>query len=132
MKSRRYQSGMSRRRGVTLIETLAALALVATVMPVLTRAWVITMDAASRSQSQIIAAALAENRLSEMIAQGDLSQAESTGDFGDEHPGFAWQAVLLDWAHDPRLREVIVTVTWTRRQINYELSMSTLVDPTGT
>ncbi len=121
-----------RHRGVTLIETLAAIALLATVLPVLSRAWVLSMDTASRSQNQVIAASLAEDRLAEMVIEKDFSQAESSGDFGDEHPGFTWTATQGDWELDGRFRLITVTVTWTRRQIVYELPVSTLVDPTGT
>jgi type II secretory pathway pseudopilin PulG len=112
---------------VTLIETLASLALVAVVAPILAKAWTVTMDSAARSRDQVTASVLAENTLTEMVAEGDLTSADQRGSFGDEHPGFAWETSITDWPQDSRFKEVDVTVTWARRQTNYRTTVTTIV-----
>lgn len=121
----------TRTQGVTLIETLAALALVAVVAPVLTRSWLIAMDAAARAQSQTIAATLAETRVNEIIEDRDFSQAQTTGDFGEGYPGYTWRATVADWELDNRMRQLEVTVEWTRRQQAYDVTVDTLIDSSG-
>jgi type II secretion system protein I len=116
-----------RRVGVTLIETLASLALLAVVAPILARAWAVTMDSAARSRDQITASVLAENMLTEMVAEGNLTSADQSGTFGDEHPGFAWETSVFDWPEDSRFKEVDVTVTWNRRQTGYRTVVATIV-----
>jgi prepilin-type N-terminal cleavage/methylation domain-containing protein len=116
------------RRGVTLIETLAAIALVAIVAPILSRAWCVTMDSAARSRDQVLAATLAETQLEDLLIAGDLTQAEQSGDFGDEHEGFRWEAVLYDWPEDSRFKELDVQVVWTRNDVEDSVIVSTIVD----
>ncbi len=121
---------MTRRRpmrsGVTLIETLAALAVLAAVAPVLGRAWLVSMDAAGQSRDQLRAASLAANRLSELVVEGESLTVRQNGKFEDA-PGYEWQAELAAWPENPRLSQLDVTVSWERRGQSYTMHMSTLV-----
>ena len=115
------------RRGVTLVETLAALALVAITLPVLARAWIITMDCAARSRAQVVSTTLAQNKLADLVAAGDQADDAESGDFGNDYPGYRWQVDTSSWPLDDRFRQINVTVKWNRRNMDYETTLSTLV-----
>jgi type II secretion system protein I len=114
--------------GVTLIETLAALALVAAVGTVVTRAWLLTMDVAARSRAQTVAATLAETRLAEILSEEDFDSSEDEDAFEEPWEAYRWKSSIAEWSEDSRLRQVDVTITWTRRDMEYQTTLSTLVD----
>ena len=117
------------RRGVSLIEVLAALALIAAVAPVLSRAWVLTMTVAGQSADEVTAAALAESKLAEIVAAEAPATAEDSGAFAAPHEDFHWQVERGPWPQDERMIEAEVTVTWTRRGQEQSLAVHTLVGP---
>ena len=114
-----------RARGVSLVEVLAALAVLGAVGAVLTRAWTISMGTAARSQAELTAAVLAEGKLAEVVLEGETA-GEDSGDFAPEHPGYQWRCEQTPWSEDNLLREVAVTVSWTRRDLDYETTVTTL------
>lgn len=113
--------------GVTLIETLAALAILGTVGMALSRAWTLSMELAGRASARATSAALAEEKLADLVAASDFAKAEDSGDFEDQ-PAYQWKSELAEWSTDNRLRQLTVTVTWKRRNAEYQTSVSTLVD----
>jgi type II secretion system protein I len=120
-----------RRRGVTLIETLAAIALVAIIAPILAQAWLVSMDSAARSRDQVVASVLAEGKLADMVAEGDVASADQSGTFGGDWPGFEWESSVHDWPEDNRFKQVDVTVTWNRRETDYKTVVTTIVSASG-
>jgi general secretion pathway protein I len=114
------------RRGVTLIETLAALALLAAVAVPLTRVWTLASDVAGRSRAQILAAILAENKLNELFAEGNVADAAGEGDFGPDYPDFTWRIDVSSWPEDPGYWQIDVTVSWTRRSLEYATTLTSL------
>jgi type II secretion system protein I len=115
------------RPGVTLIETLAALALLAAIALPLTRAWTLASDVAGRSRTQTLAATLAENKLNALLAEGNAAGAPEEGDFAPEYPDFAWRVELSDWPEDPTYRQIDVTVSWSRRGREHATTLSCLI-----
>ena len=115
-----------RARGVTLIETLAALALLGAVVPVVTRAWMVTLDVASRSRAEATAAVLGANLTEELLLATSSLNAEQ-GDFGDDYPGYTWKTELNEWSEDSSMRELTVVVRWERRSHQFEIRLATLV-----
>src|SRR5882724_9304418 len=93
--------GRFRRRGFTLIEVLAALVLLAIVLPAAMRGVTVASSAASSAQKRTKAAALAASKLQELLATGQYENGNLSGDFGsDEGPeynGFRWEAQTANW-----------------------------------
>ena len=119
--------GKSRRRGVSLVEVLAALALAAAVAPALNRAWVVSMTTASRASAEVTAATLAQNKLDEIVAAGAQAGGEDSGQFDAPHDAYRWSVERGPWTGDSTLTQIDVTVTWTRRNTEFTSTLRTLV-----
>lgn len=128
MSGERAISRQRRRRGVSLVEVLAALALIGAVAPSLNRAWLISMTAAGRSTDEVTAVGLAENTLAESVAARGLADGEDSGVFEEPYGDYRWRCERRPWAQDNRLTQVDVTVTWTRRNSDFQTTVTTLVD----
>jgi type II secretion system protein I len=118
-----------RHSGVTLVEVLAALVLVAIVLPVVMQGLTLSMRAASRARHQAEAARLAESKLNELLVLRDTAALTSTGDFGERWPEYAWRSESA--TRDHGLYEVTVTVAWTERGQERTASLSTLMLPSS-
>ncbi|NLF30807.1 MAG: hypothetical protein GX591_07965 [Planctomycetes bacterium] len=115
---------------MSLVEVLAALAMIAVVAPALGRVWVLSMTLAGKSASEITAATLAENRLAEIVAAGDAAGLELSDTFDEPHQRYRWQCTRSPWSGDSRLVQIDVTVTWTDRGRPRQVIVSTLVEDT--
>lgn len=115
-------------RGFTLVEVLAAMAVVAIVLPVamsgLSLMLRVSQDARYRGQ----AATLARGKLDELAATGAWQTGPFSGDFGPESPGLIWSATVNPWG-DGTARELRVEVAWETGRTSRSVSMSTLIDP---
>ena len=123
------QGRVGMRRGgtaFTVIEVLATLTLAAIVLPPVVRGVVLSLATADHARGQSEAASLAQSKLAELVATGQLDDAELEGDFGEDGPDYRWSAELSDW-EDTRLVELAVHVTWTRRGKQRDVTLSTLV-----
>lgn len=128
--SRRIPRGRRQHRGLTLIEVLATVVLLGVVLPVAMEGISYCVAAAGAARHRGEAAGLAEAKLAEIIASGDWQYTSSFGgDFGEEYPGYQWQAQVFD-APDSELdnlRELTLRVTWTSRNTQREFDVSTYV-----
>ena len=115
-----------RRGGFTIIEVLATLTLAAIVLPPTVHGILLCLATASHAQQHAQAASLAQGKLAEIVATGELYDAEMTGDFGKDLPEYTWAAQIGEW-EDPRLLQVDVAVVWTRRGQERYVELSTLV-----
>lgn len=125
-------TGTGRRRGrpagaFTIVEVLATLTLASIVLPAALHGILLCLATAGHARQQVRAAALAQSKLAEVVATGELYEAEVTGDFGEEAPGYTWVAQVADWETDARLLQVDVTVLWVRRGEQRHLTLTTLV-----
>lgn len=99
-----YRRRALRRRGggFTLVEVLAALMLVAIVLPVAMRGVTVATAAASSARHRNEAAALAQSKLDELLANMQVQQSQMnssmSGDFGADWPEYQWSAELGTWA----------------------------------
>jgi general secretion pathway protein I len=130
---------LRRRRGFTLIEVLAALVLLALVLPAAMRGVSLASSAASLAQKKTKAAALGSSKLQEILATGQYENGNLAGDFSDDGPeyqGYRWQAQLTNWnqqgfnAQDLQsqtLQELDLKVTWPGKGGEQSLTLSTLV-----
>ncbi len=120
-----------RNNGFTLVEVLAAIGMIAIVLPSLMYGLSISENTAGITAKRMQATTLAEEKLNELVASGDWQGNAGGGDFGDDGPGFKWQASTEDWTDSnlpvQNLSQVDVTVTWTSRRVEHSVKMSTLV-----
>ncbi|MHC4994096.1 MAG: type IV pilus modification PilV family protein [Planctomycetota bacterium] len=128
------------RGGFTLVEVLATLVLVAIVMPVLMEGITLSLSMAGSAAYRSRATAMAQSKLEELVLTGDWQDGNLEGDFtlgpSEEEPGadgaqpdddlrFAWKAEVNDWQDE--VKELVVTVSWERRDHEWEIALATLV-----
>jgi hypothetical protein len=109
-----------------VVEVLATLALAGIVLPAVVHGILLCLGTAGYARQQAQAASLAQSKLAEIVAAGELYDAETTGDFGEDLPEYRWTAELNEW-EDSRLVQVDVAVTWIRRGRQRQVTLSTLV-----
>jgi type II secretory pathway pseudopilin PulG len=114
------------RRAFTLVEALATLVLVAIILPVAMRGISLAIAAASHARHQVQASALAEAKLAELVATASWQEADLAGDFGGDHPGYAWAADVTE-REEAALRQLDVHVVWVERGAERAVTLSTLV-----
>ena len=100
--------GRSGNHGFTLVEVLAAMALLAIVLPVVMRGTQIALRASSIARHEAEAASLGQAKLNEMIAEG--TSKDGSGDFGADWPDYRWECQSI--SNDLGVTEMDMTVTW--------------------
>jgi hypothetical protein len=70
------------------------------------------------SKFETMAALLAQSKMSEIAMHGADTLSGDSGDFGDDYPGYAWQATVSDFSIQGAesvsdyLKQIDLTVTW--------------------
>ena len=111
----------------TLVEVLAALLLVAVVLPVAMRGVAIAALASRDARMRVEATELAEAEMTDLIATGAWQTANLSGDFGSDWPEYTWTADVGDWNGVAALRQLTVQVKWTSRFRTRSVGLATLV-----
>jgi type II secretory pathway pseudopilin PulG len=125
--------GNLRRRGITLVEVLATIVMMAIVLPAAMQGISLCTSSAAVARQRSEAAALAEAKIGELIATGDWQFGGLSGDFGEAWPDYRWEGTAGAWASDPTMTELSVRVSWTSRQQEREVILTTLIyDTTST
>lgn len=88
------------RNGFTLLEVMVALAVLATTLTVIYQLHGQTMQISGRARFYNLAPMLAQSKLSELEQNEHKELAESSGDFGEDFPGYRWSIQLEDVAPD--------------------------------
>jgi len=114
----------SRYRGLSLVEVLASLVLVAVVLPVAMHCIALAMNASAQAGRRIEATTLAQSKLSELIAQRDDLGGTQQGDFGEIWPQYRWSATTASF--DDRVNTLQLTITWPGRHGDQSLTFTTL------
>jgi len=125
-RGERARHARRRRSGFTLVEVMAAMVLLAIVLPTAIQGTVLCMNLATNARMQAQAASLAQAKLSELAATKMIDEAIQTGDFGEQWPQYTWIASVQSW-YDPRLVELDVSVVWIRNGKEHDVTVSTLV-----
>ncbi len=120
-----------RNAGLTLLELLIVLVMIAAILPVAMRGITLAMGIGSLSRERGQAAMLAQGKLDELVASGAWQTGSPAGDFGEDWPGYTWTAQSQDW-DGSSVRELDVTVQYTWRDTPRTITMSTLVSTGGT
>ena len=121
-----WRSRRSRRSAFTFVETLAAMAFLAILLPVLISAVLVSSRAGSVAERTTNAVQLGDNRLNELTLGGAWSSAESRGDFGTDWPGYRWELTKADW-QTGAMTELVIHVFFPVQGGEHEVQMSTLV-----
>jgi prepilin-type N-terminal cleavage/methylation domain-containing protein len=119
-----------RPRGFTLVEALAALLLVAIVLPVVMRGVTVASRAAASARRNTEAASLAQSKLNELVAteqwrSGYLSGRFESGD-GDRANDYTWTAEAVQW-REPYTRQLAVRVGWVSQGLDQQITLTTVV-----
>ena len=110
----------------TLAEVLAAITIIAIVLPVAMQGISIATGLASVTRQRAEAVALAQSKLNELVITGQWDTAAISGDFAPEHPDYRWEALASDW-EEANIRQLQITVAWTSRNSQRQVVLSTLV-----
>ncbi len=116
-------------RAFTLVEVLAALLLIAIVLPVVMQGISLATNAASDAKRRTEAAGLAESKLGEIVATRQWLAGGLSGDFAPDWPDYRWEALLQPYANDSSgksVQQIDLRVIWTARSREQSVSVSTL------
>lgn len=88
------------KRGFTLIEVLVALMIITVAMTSVYRLQSDTLRMSSSKRFYSLAPKLAQSKLAEIESQGLKEASDSSGDFGEEYPGYTYTVRLEDVQSD--------------------------------
>ena len=111
----------------TLIEVLAALTLMAIVIPVAVDGMRLSNLAGQVGQRKAVAGRIAQRVLNEAIVTGQLRGATQNGVVREGAQQYQWAIRSEPWSQDA-MRLVTVQVTYPVQGRDYEVRLSTLVD----
>lgn len=116
-----------RRRPFTFIEVLAAVVVVALIVPVAVQGINLARRLNADDERIELCSRLADEKLSELLVTGDWQENENEGTFEDE-PLYAWSMETDSFSDDddPSLTVVTVTVTLTDAIRPTSVSLTTL------
>ncbi|PAW65624.1 MAG: hypothetical protein B9S34_10420 [Opitutia bacterium Tous-C1TDCM] len=120
-----------RSRGFTLVEILAALLMMAIIIPVAMEGMSIASRAGILGQRKAAAMRVAERLLNELVVEAGTQQATASGNLADGDVSYPWTMRTENWSEDA-LQQMTVTVTFTLQGQNYDVSASTLLPASGT
>ncbi len=130
----RFVRCVRRGGGFTLLEVLAALILVAVVLPVAMRGLSLATQGGSYARSVTVATDLAKSKLAEVVADGSWDTGDDRGVFdaawGDDADRFEWTLAVSDWL-GTTMKEVRITVSWEQRNALQSVSIATVVMEEG-
>jgi len=117
-----------RRRGFTLAEVLAALLLMAILIPVTMHGVTVASRAGTLGQRKAAAMRIAERVLEEQIVTGLFDTA--SGNVVDGDTTYPWTMTNEPWTEDT-MNVLTVRVSFDVQGITYDVAASTLFDPTA-
>ena len=113
------------RPGITLIETMAALLLVAIALPVVMRGVSLATAAGAAARRRGEAAALAQSKMAQLVATGDWELGAQSGEFGAEWSDYSWDLAVGDWSMTD-VRRLDLSVSWASRGKTQSVTLTTL------
>ena len=115
-------------RAFTLAEVLAALLLMAIVVPVALQGVQIASRAGTLGQRKAAAMRVAERVLNELIATDGLTQSTGSGTAAEGDQSYAWTMQTETWPEDA-MNLVTVRVVFNVQGNDYNVSLSSIYDP---
>ena len=114
-------------KGFTLLEVMIAVALIAIALTTLLGSQSQSVFFANSAKFETMAALLAQSKMSEITIQAADSLSSDSGDFGEDYPGYAWEATVSDVsiegldAISDYLKQIDLAVTWGTLSYNLRL-----------
>jgi general secretion pathway protein I len=114
--------------GFTLMEVMVALAVVAIALTAIYRMHTQTLFMDARGRFDTVAAMLARQKLADIDTTELADLTADSGDFGDDHPGYAWRIQTEDVSSDllsedgPTLKRIIVTISFNEGESQFDLT----------
>ena len=120
-----------RRSGFTLAEVLAALLLMAIVIPVALQGSHVASTAGEVGQRKMIAARIGNKVINELKVMAQLQQTGQTGVVQEHGISYRWTVKNEPWTEDALSQMTVasVTVSFPVQGKNFEVRLSTLVAP---
>jgi prepilin-type N-terminal cleavage/methylation domain-containing protein len=118
--------------GFTLVEVLAALLMMAIIIPVALQGMGIVSRAAVLGERKVAAMRVAERVLNEqlfVLTQGQPIPTSGSGTETDGDLSYPWTMQTAPWTQEDAMTEMTVKVTFTMQGNSYEMSLATLFDP---
>lgn len=112
----------------TLAEVLAALVLMAIVVPVAMQGLSTASRAGILGQRKAEAARVAQRVLAELIVTGEVSDTSTGGTIAQDNTTYAWTLESTPWTEDD-MDVITVRVEFIVQGDTYDVSLSTLYDP---
>lgn len=119
----------ARRGGFTLAEVLAALVFMAIVIPVAVQGLRVANLAGQVGERKAVAIRIAERALNELVVTRQWQTASQEGRVQEGPVAYRWTMRLEPW-NLGALRLLTVQVTFPAQGQDYDVRLSTLVDPT--
>lgn len=113
-------------RGVTLFETLVTVGVMAVLLPVIMDSLSQSMRGAGVTRDKSKAITLCESKMAEILATSPNVAGLGTGNFGDDAPGYEWNAAVFETS-ETGMQELRVVVSWKDINIVHDVTMSSLV-----
>jgi prepilin-type N-terminal cleavage/methylation domain-containing protein len=124
------RSKRSGRRAFTLVEVLAALLLIAIVLPVVMRGISAGTSSASLTRRRTEASSLAQSKLAEIMATEQWRDGALNGTFTlaetENAADYSWRAELQQWSEE-NVKQLDLYVTWTTGKGEQNVMLSTLI-----
>jgi type II secretion system protein I len=114
-------------RAFTLVEVLAAMAIMAILVPVLVSAVATSNRAALVAERGSTATQLAESKLNELLVEGTWSSGAGSGDFGNDYPNYRWELQNGTWTENSSMTELTMTVYYSVQAQEHTVELTTLV-----
>lgn len=118
------------RRAFTLVEVLAALLMMAIVIPVTMEGLSVSSRVGVLGQRKAVAMRVAERMIEEIIAEAQTQQGSSSGTALEGDMAYPWTMRLENWTEDA-MQQLTVTVQFTVQGNLYDVSATTLITPAG-
>jgi type II secretory pathway pseudopilin PulG len=109
----------------TLIEVLAAMTFLGLVLPVVVSALMLSNRAALIAERSSTALRLGENRLEELLLDNGWTTAGTSGEFGNDWPGYRWTLQKNSW-NDGNATELSLIVQFSVQGRQHDVRISTL------
>jgi general secretion pathway protein I len=118
-------------RGFTLLEIIVALAVLAVALVALLTLRNRDIALQAHARHLVTATSLAKAKLEEFNRVAEADHTESSGDFGEHYPGYAWSWDVQP-TPVPKWIELTVTVTWPEGAGQEQVALTTyLSEPEG-
>ena len=104
-------------KGFTLLEIMIAVAIIAIALTTLLGSQSQSVYFANSAKFETMAALLAQSKMSELVLEDSFALSSNSGDFGDDFPGYNWEATVSDMVVEgidvsDYLKQVDLAVTW--------------------